>query len=80
MLILAWQTAGSELERSRILALAQLRTAGMACGHGVLVSGLVLSHFTRWMHVQGMHDEHRRQRHLCPGHHDHKQRRRNGLL
>ncbi len=57
----------------------------MACGHGVVVRGTVvrsnvLSHFTRWMHVPGMHGEHRRQGHLCPGHHDHKQRRLNGLL
>jgi hypothetical protein len=27
-----------------------------------------------------MHDEHRRQHHLCPSHNDHKQCRRNGLL
>ncbi len=52
----------------------------MAGGHGVVVSSLVLSHFDRWMHMAGMHEDHRRHGHLCPSHHGHKQRRRNGLL
>jgi hypothetical protein len=81
MLILARQTAGSELERCRILGLAEPRTARMACGHGaVVVNGHVLRHFTRWMHGPNMHDEHRRHGHLCPSHHNYKQPRRNGLL
>ena len=63
MPILARQTAGSELERSRIPGLAEPRTARMACRHGVMVSGHVLSHFTRWMHGPNMHDEHRRHGH-----------------
>ena len=80
MLILARQTAGSELERSRIPGLAEPRTARMACRHGVVVSGHVLSRFTRWMHAPNMHDEHRRHGHLYPSHHDHKQRCRDGFL
>jgi len=56
MLILARQTAGSKLERSRILGLAKPRTARMACGHDVVVSALVPRRFTRWMHVPAMHD------------------------
>ncbi len=80
MLIPARQTAGSELERSRILRLAQPRTARMARGHDVVVSGYVLSQFARWMRMPGMHDEHWRHGHLCPCHHGHQQRRRNGLL
>ena len=78
--ILAWLSAGSELKRDRIPGLAKPRTAGMARGHGVLVSGVVLSDFARCMCVPHMHREHRRHGHLCPGHHDHEQRRRNGLL
>jgi hypothetical protein len=85
MLFLARQTAGSELERNRILGVAKPRTTPMGCGHDVVVSGLVvssnvLSHFTRWMHMAGMHEDHGRHGHLCPCRHGHKQRRRNGLL
>jgi len=85
MLILARHTARSELKQSRIPGLAKSRTARMACGHGIAVSGMavrgvVLSHFTRWMHVPGMHDEHRCHGYLRPGHHRQKQHRRNGLL
>jgi hypothetical protein len=80
VLILAGLTAGSDLEQIRIRGLANPRTAGMACGHGVVVSGFLLSHFMPWMHVPGTHDEHRRHRHLCPGHYGHKQRRRNEPL
>jgi hypothetical protein len=46
VLILAGWTAGSELEQIRIFGFANPRTAGMARGHGVMVSGLLLSHFT----------------------------------
>ncbi len=80
MLFLARQTAGSELEQSYILGVAKPRTTRMACWHCVVVSALVLSHFTRCMHVPGMHEDHRRHDHLCPSHHGYKQRRRNGFL
>lgn len=77
MLFLAGQTAGSELERNRIPGASNPRTTPMACGHGVVVSGLVLSHFTRCMHMAGTHDNHGHHGHLSPCHHGHKQRRRN---
>ena len=80
VLILAGLTAGSELEQIRILGFANPRTAGMARGHGVVVSGLLLSHFTPRMRVPDMHDEHRRHSHLCPGHYGYKQRCRNEPL
>ncbi len=80
MRILTRQTAGSKLERSRIPGLAKPRTAQMACGHDVVVSALVLSHFTHRMRMAGMHEDHWRHGHLCPSHYGHKQRRRNGLL
>jgi len=80
MLILARQTAGGELDRSQIPGPLKLRTARMACGHGVVVSGHVLRHITRRMYMPNMHDKHRRHGHLYPSHHDHKQRRRNGSL
>jgi len=80
MLFLARQTAGSELERNCIPGVAEPRTTRVAGGHEVVVSGLVLSHFTRWMHMAGMHQDHGRHGHLCPSHHRYKQRRRNGLL
>jgi hypothetical protein len=72
MLILARQAAGRELERCRIRRLAEPGTTRMASGHGMVVSGHVLRHFTRRMHRPNMHGEHRRHGHLCPGHHDHK--------
>ncbi len=80
MLFLAGHTAGSELERNGILGVAKPRTTRMACWHGVVMSGLVLSHFNRWMHMTGMHEDHWRHGHLCPSHHGYKQRCRNGLL
>ncbi len=82
MLILAGQAAGSELDPSCVLSLAKRRTARMALagGRNVMVSGHLPRHFTRCMHVAGMHQEHRRQGHFCPNHHDHKERRRNGPL
>jgi len=80
MLILAGHTAGSELERNRILGVAKPRTTRMAGGHSVVVSGLVLSHFACGMQMAGMHEDHWRHGHLCPSHHGYKQRRRNGLL
>jgi len=78
MLILTRHTAGSELEPSPIRGgLAEPRTARMmASWHNVVVRGHLpddgLSHFPRWMHVSGMHGEHRSHSHLCPGHHGHK--------
>ncbi len=74
MLFLAGHTAGSELERNSILGVAKPRTTRMACWHGVVVSGAVvssnvLSHFNRWVHVPGMHEDHGRHGHLCPSHH-----------
>jgi len=80
MLFLARQTGSSELQRSHLLGLAKPWTTRMTCGHDVVVSGLVLSHFTRWMHMPGMDEEHWRHGHLCPSHYRYKQRRRNGLL
>ncbi|MFI5118469.1 MAG: hypothetical protein ACHP8B_17410 [Terriglobales bacterium] len=80
MLFLARQTAGSELERNRNLGVAKARTTGMAGEHDMMVNGLGRSQFTRWMHMPSMHEEHGRHGHLCPSHHGHKQRRRNGLL
>ena len=64
VLILAWQIAGRELDRRRILGLANPRTARMAGGHNVMMSGLVLGHLTCRMHDPCVHDEHRRQGHL----------------
>jgi hypothetical protein len=81
VLILAGQTAGRELERKRILDLADLGAAGMAGGHNALVvKGSVLGHCTWWLQVPGMHEEHWRQGHLCPGDQAHQQRSRNRLL
>ena len=82
MLILARKTAGGELERSRILglSLANFWTARMARGHDVMVCSRMLGDFMRRMHVPVTHGQHRGQGHLRPGHHDHKQGRRNGLL
>ncbi len=80
MLFLARHTADSELERNGILGVAKPRTTGMACRHDMVVSGLVLSRFTRGMHMAGMHEDHGRHGHLCPSHHGHQHRRRNGLL
>jgi hypothetical protein len=80
VLILAWQAAGREHERSRNLSFANPWTAGMAGGHDVMASGLMAGHFGRWRHVPSSHEEHWRQGHLCPGHHDHQQQRRNRLL
>jgi len=51
----------------------------MTCGHSVMVS-YVFSHFTLRMHVPGNHGQHRRHGHLNPGHYEHEERRRNGLL
>lgn len=84
MFILAWQTAGGELDWSRVLGFTQSRAARMAGGHGVVVRGHGLSHgpshCTGCMNVPGMHDEHRSQGHLCPCHHGHKKGHRNVLL
>jgi hypothetical protein len=84
MLILAWLTAGGDFKQTGILDVAfrcpWTWTAGMTCGHDVMVGGHLLSHSARRMHVPGLHGQHRRYGHLCPSHHDHKQRRRNGLL
>jgi hypothetical protein len=80
MLFLARQTAGSELERNRILGVAETRTTPMAGGHDGVVSGLVRCHFRQWMHMAGMHEDQWRHGHLCPSQHRYKQRRRNGLL
>ena len=69
MLFLARRTGSGERQRSRLAGLAQPRTTRMACGHDVVVSRHVPSHFTRRMHMPGMHEEHRRHGHLCPSHH-----------
>ena len=83
MLVVARRAAGGELDRSDALFLADRGAAGMvvvAGGHGVVVGGHVLRHFTRGMNGAAMHEQHRRQSQFSPCHHHQKQGRRNGFL
>jgi hypothetical protein len=82
VLILARQAGGGELEPGGVFSLANAGATGMlmAGGHGVMVRGHALRHFTGGMHWAGVHEEHRRQSQLRPNHHDHEQGRRDGFL